>query len=171
MKSKAPLLLMEQMVMLLVFALAAALCLQAFVKSDGLSGDSQDRDRAVTLCQNAAEVVRHSGGNFNKAAETLGLEFGQGSTMFRYYDEDWEPLPFSEGPIPGGGEGYEPAQEGAYLLTIHAVLDTPPGLGKASVCVSETEGKTLFELEVCWQEPLPAAAGPVTEVEIDDGTD
>ena len=40
MRSKAPLLLMEQMVMLLVFALAAALCLQAFVKSDGLSGDS-----------------------------------------------------------------------------------------------------------------------------------
>ena len=47
MRSKAPLLLMEQMVMLAVFALAAALCLQAFVKSDGLSGDSQDRDRAV----------------------------------------------------------------------------------------------------------------------------
>ena len=62
MKSKAPLLLMEQMVMLLVFALAAALCLQAFVKSDGLSGNSEARDRAVTLCQTAAETVRHSGG-------------------------------------------------------------------------------------------------------------
>lgn len=171
MKSKAPLLLMEQMVMLLVFALAAAICLQAFVKSDGLSGDSEARDRAVTLCQTAAEVVRHSGGNFNEAAETLGLEFGQGSTMFRYYDENWEPLPFSEGPIPGGGEGYHPAQEGAYRLTIQAVLgDAQPGLGKASVCVSEAEGKTLFRLEVCWQEPLPAAMGPVTEVEIDDGT-
>ena len=34
MKSKAPLALMEQMVMILVFALAAALCLQAFVKSE-----------------------------------------------------------------------------------------------------------------------------------------
>ena len=30
MRSKAPLMLMEQMVMLLVFALAAAVCLQAF---------------------------------------------------------------------------------------------------------------------------------------------
>ena len=37
MRSKAPLLLMEQMVMLLVFALAAALCVQAFVKSDAIS--------------------------------------------------------------------------------------------------------------------------------------
>ena len=30
--NKTPLLLMEQMIMLLVFALAAAICLQAFVK-------------------------------------------------------------------------------------------------------------------------------------------
>ena len=41
MRSKAPLILMEQMVMLLVFALAAALCLQAFVKSDSLSSRSE----------------------------------------------------------------------------------------------------------------------------------
>ena len=61
MKSKAPLLLMEQMVMLLVFALAAALCLQAFVKSDAVSRRSGDRDRAVVLCQSAAEAIRHTG--------------------------------------------------------------------------------------------------------------
>ena len=160
MRSKAPLLLMEQMVMLLVFALAAALCLQAFVKSDELSRRSEARDRAVTLCQNAAEAVRHSGGNFNEAAETLGLEFGQGSTMFRYYDENWEPLPFSGGPIPDGGEGYHPAQEGVYCLSIHAVLDgAQPGLGKASVCVSKVAGETLFELEVAWQEEVGGHAG------------
>ena len=41
MKSKAPLMLMEQMIMLLVFALAAALCLQAFVKSEQLSSRSE----------------------------------------------------------------------------------------------------------------------------------
>ena len=40
MKSRAPLALMEQMVMLLVFALAAALCLQAFVRSDNISRQS-----------------------------------------------------------------------------------------------------------------------------------
>ena len=45
MRSKAPLVMMEQMVMLLVFALAAALCLQAFVKSDQLSQQGEVRDR------------------------------------------------------------------------------------------------------------------------------
>ena len=51
MKSKAPLLLMEQMVMLLVFALAAALCLQAFVRSEAMSRESEARDHAAVLCQ------------------------------------------------------------------------------------------------------------------------
>ena len=37
MRSKAPLALMEQMVMVLVFALAAALCLQAFALADRIS--------------------------------------------------------------------------------------------------------------------------------------
>ena len=60
MRSKAPLVLMEQMVMLLVFALAAALCMQAFVKSDQLSQQIVDRDQAVSLCQNAAEAIRAS---------------------------------------------------------------------------------------------------------------
>ncbi|RKI63982.1 hypothetical protein D7V91_16925 [bacterium 1xD42-67] len=142
MRSKAPLILMEQMVMLLVFALAAALCLQAFVKSDTLSARSEARDRAVTLCQSAAEIIRSNGSNFNTSAEQLGLEFGQGSTMFRYYDESWEPVP---------------GLEGAYCLSVSGLYDTPPGLGKASVSVSEAEGDTLFELEVAWQEEV----GPI----------
>ena len=160
MRSKAPLILMEQMVMLLVFALASALCLQAFVKSDSLSARSEARDRAVTLCQSTAEVIRQNGSYFNTSAEQLGLEFGQGSTMFRYYDENWEPLPISQGPDPNyEGTLPSPADGAAYCLNIHAVLDAPPGLGKASVCVSEAHGEALFELEVAWQEEVSAHAG------------
>ena len=58
MKSKAPLALMEQIVMLLVFALAAALCLQAFVKSDQISRESQARSNAALAVQNTAETIR-----------------------------------------------------------------------------------------------------------------
>ena len=144
MKSKAPLLLMEQMVMLVVFALAAALCVQAFVRSDAASARNEARDEAVVLCQNAAETIRHSGGNFNEAAEKLGLEFGQGSTMGRYYDENWQPIDFN-----ACGMGAPPA---AYSLNIHGVLDVPAGVGKASVSVSEVDGEVLFESEVAWQE-------------------
>ena len=143
MRSKAPLVLMEQLVMILVFALAAALCLQAFVKSDELSRRIEARDRAVTLCQSIAEVIRRNGSNFNTSAEQLGLEFGQGSTMFRYYDESWEPVP---------------GLEGSYCLSVSGLYDTPPGLGKASVSVSEAEGDTLFEVQVAWQEEVASLA-------------
>ena len=46
MRSKAPLALMEQMVMVLVFALAAALCLQAFALADRISRQNAERDQA-----------------------------------------------------------------------------------------------------------------------------
>lgn len=157
MKSKAPLLLMEQMVMLLVFALAAALCLQAFVKSDSQSRQSEKRDRAAVLCQNAAETIRAADGNFNKAAEQLGLEFGQGSTMYCYYDENWEPVP---GPDGGGSD-----TEWVYRLSVQGQYPDTPGLGKASISVNEErdgEGTPLFEIEVAWQMG--------TFVEVDDGT-
>ncbi len=141
-RSKAPLAMMEQMVMLLVFALAAALCLQAFVKSDEMSKRGEARDRAVTLCQNAAELIRQSGGNFNKVAEQLDLEFGQGSTMYRDYDENWEPLPLNE--------------KGAYTLSISGDYDTIKGLGKASVSLWSEDFGVLFELPVAWQEEVRA---------------
>ena len=57
MKSRAPLALMEQAVMVLVFALAAALCLRAFVLADGISRRVEATDRAVLRA--AAEL----GGN------------------------------------------------------------------------------------------------------------
>ena len=69
MKSKAPLSLMEQMVMLLVFALAAALCLQAF--------------------------VRHSQGDLAAAAELLGGESTQ-ELLWVDYDEQWAPTETGE---------------------------------------------------------------------------
>ena len=62
MKSKAPLVLMEQIIMLLVFALAAAICLQAFIKADALSSANANRDKAVILAQSTAELIRSNEG-------------------------------------------------------------------------------------------------------------
>lgn len=135
MRSKAPLLLMEQMVMLLVFALAAALCLQAFVKSDGLSGDSEARDRAVILCQNAAETIRRFGGESvsQEAARTLGYHYDHG-VLYQEFDEDWEP-----------------AERGAYRLEAEARPAEVPGLREAVVRVTDAGGETIFSIPIAWQ--------------------
>lgn len=73
MKSKVSLQLMEQLVMLLVFALAAALCLQIFVKAGEISEETARYDGAVTLAANAAEVLKATGGDIS-AAEALSRE-------------------------------------------------------------------------------------------------
>lgn len=69
MKHKTSLLLMEQLVMVLVFALAAALCLSAFVKADRISRETVRRDEAVLLAQNAAQVLKATSGDAVRAAE------------------------------------------------------------------------------------------------------
>ena len=72
MKSKAPLSLMEQLIMLLVFALAAALCLQVFVLSGKVSRSSETKSHAVTAVQNAAEVTKSCRGDFESISAILG---------------------------------------------------------------------------------------------------
>ena len=57
-RSKSPLALMEQVIMVLVFALAAAICVEAFVKARTMSIQSRTRDRAVEICESAAEEYK-----------------------------------------------------------------------------------------------------------------
>ena len=61
MKSKASLFLMEQLVMVLVFALAAALCLGVFVRANEISSETARRDKAVIIAQNAAQMLKTTG--------------------------------------------------------------------------------------------------------------
>ena len=141
MKSKAPLALMEQMVMLLVFALAAALCLQAFVKSDEISNTGAARDRAAVLCQSVAEVIRSVGGEpahaLSSAAKRLNCRYDQG-LLWMDYDEDWND-----------------GSEGVYRLTAQAIPSGVPGLRSVRVAV-ERDGELLFELNTAWQVEMSA---------------
>ena len=171
MKSKAPLILMEQMVMLLVFALGAALCLQAFVKSDSLSSRSEARDRAAVEAQNAAETVRHYGGSaqnaLSRAAEDLGAEYSEEFVTFTlFYDEDWDPIPIEErgerAPYYSLWVAANPDPDDPWTVPSRegADLSDPdlPGLQRAAVRVSTGNGNadqmldTLFTIDIAWQE-------------------
>lgn len=68
MKSRTSLVLMEQLVMILVFALAAALCLQVFVKADQLSEEILRQDEAMILARNAAQLLKATGGEGDPAS-------------------------------------------------------------------------------------------------------
>lgn len=60
MKHRASLILMEQLVMVLVFALAAAICLSLFVKAEILSRELTRKEEAVILAQSAAELLKNT---------------------------------------------------------------------------------------------------------------
>ena len=87
MKSKAPLVMMEQIVMVLIFALAAALCLQTFVLSDRISEKTEAKNRAAVECQNVAEIMK--AGGLNKFLECYEPE-QSGEVWKTLFTKDWE---------------------------------------------------------------------------------
>ena len=68
MKNKASLPLMEQLIMILVFAMTAALCLQGFSAANKMSQRQEQMSRAVVLAQNAAETLKGTGGDYRAVA-------------------------------------------------------------------------------------------------------
>lgn len=136
MHSKAPLALMEQILMLLVFALSAALCLQVFALSGKISHGMEDRAFAVTEVRNAVESIKISGGDFEKHAELFGGTAEDGNWK-AFYDEDWKAV--SE-------------KEAVYIVEAVSLETENSLLGAAEVCAFEKNGKELFKLKVAWQE-------------------
>ena len=125
MRGKSPLVIMELCLMLLVFALAAALCLGGFALAEDISAESEARDRAVSLAQSCAEALKAGSGDFAVAAEELGGE--------------WE------------GDSLHLESHG---LTLRARrLAGGHGLpGLASVTVTDGDGVELFAIDCAWQE-------------------
>ena len=137
MKSKAPLTLMELMIMVLVFALSAALCLQVFITADRLSRESSARDQAVLTAENAAETVKHYAGDLENAAKSLGGDVS-GDCLKVYYDAQWNQV----------------AEDGnvAYDVTVELEVPRQKMLGMANVVVKTTDGTELFRIPVAWHE-------------------
>lgn len=58
MNNKTVLSLIEQAVMVLIFSVAAAICLMVFTRADRISSDAADMDAALLMAQNAAEQIK-----------------------------------------------------------------------------------------------------------------
>ena len=136
MRSKAPLALMEQLVMVLVFALAAALCVQAFALSSQLSRRNEAQDRGLLEAQNAAETLKSLHGDCAQAAKSYGGDW-DGSVWTLSLDENWQPC----------------TENAAYRVQITPEDSGDTLLGTATVTVQNADGDTLATLPVAWQVP------------------
>lgn len=126
MKSRASLVLMEQLVMILVFALSAALCLGLFVRADILSRETALQDQAVIHAQNGAETIKACRGDLDRASQLLGGK-GSGDTLT----------------VPCDG----------LTMQIKLVSSEVPGLGMAEITVTNAEeSQPIFSLTTGWQE-------------------
>lgn len=126
MKNRTTLVLMEQLVMILVFALAAAVCLRLFVGADNLSRKTWLQDSAVVLAQNGAETVKATKGDLSEIADALG-----GRTKGESVLVETEEL----------------------RMEIILLPEENPGLGQASVQVLDIlTGAEVFSLHTGWQE-------------------
>ena len=126
MKNKAPLALIELTVMVLIFAVSAALCLQAFVWSDMKSSEIAERDSAILHGETVAEVVKACRGDFDAAAGLL-----EGETA---------------------DDGLRVYFDGELCAQARLAATENPLLGMADITVTDGAGQELFALTVCWQE-------------------
>ena len=124
MRGKSPLVIMELCVMLLVFAIAAALCLGCFALAENISSDAALRDRAGSMARNCAEAIIAGGGDFDRAAELLDCEAGDECLSM---------------------------ERGGLFLSAREVESGHPLLGLARVSVRDGEGRELFALDCPWQ--------------------
>lgn len=133
MRNKSILVLIEHTVMLLVFALAAAVCLRMFAFSDKLSEKYEAVDRAVLAAQNAAELIKQNG--IEGFAELTGAKADGETGWIVFYDENWENTP---------------EKNGKFVLKV-IVTETSEYLFRAEVVVSADTGEELFRLPVAGQ--------------------
>lgn len=131
---RSQLVLMCQIIMVLVFALAAAACVRVFAFTYERSTYNADRDKAVVLVESAAEICKLSGGQLDTVCANMGGSIEEGTLVIRY-DSDWQTA--SKNP--------------RYTLT---VLPSDSGqnlMGTADIFVRNAGGEELFAITVAWQ--------------------
>ncbi len=138
MKNKTPLMLIEQVVMILVLAIASAVCVRAFLWANQKSAAQIEKDNAYICAQSAAELLKHCQGEHFKVANKLDVIL-LGNYLRVNYDENWQICPESS----------------KYVLYSVPIPTENPLLGKERVTVASTDGNILAELEVAYQKEVP----------------
>ncbi|MCI9317544.1 MAG: hypothetical protein HFF67_05835 [Oscillospiraceae bacterium] len=94
--TKSGLFAIELLIAVGIFSLCAAICMGLFVRSEVMSQEAADLNRAVSAARSAAECYKAAGGDLEKTAELTGGGVLDAGTLFIEFDESWQPLPSGE---------------------------------------------------------------------------
>ena len=111
--------------MLCVFAIAAAICIRAFVWSDRKSEYNENLGLAAITVQSAAENMKSTCGSLEKTGDSLGCA----------YSVDGDSLT---------------AELEGYSLSIR-LCDGSEFVGRAEITATDDSGSELIRTTVCWQ--------------------
>lgn len=124
-RSKAPLALMEQIIMILVFALTAAVCLQAFVYSNQLSKEGERQNVAAVYAQEIAEYCKTEKGNMDILCQQLAGE--------------------------KIADGFVVSKPEERMKIVVQLSENSDYIQKAKVSVTSYEGTTYYTMDIAWQ--------------------
>lgn len=124
-RSKAPLALMEQIIMILVFALTAAVCLQAFVYSNNLSEEGDKENLAASHAQEVVETCKMYSGDLDQVQLKLSGERTENGIRV-FYEED-------------------------HMTVVLEITEQSDWLARAKVSVQDEKDKEIFSVDTAWQ--------------------
>jgi len=92
-RSRSTLFLIEQLIVIAVFAICAAACVRIITSAYYTARESRDINNAIHAAESGAECYKAVEGNIGKTASILGGEVGnaQGADVaFVYYNSKWQ---------------------------------------------------------------------------------
>ena len=92
-RSRSTLFLIEQLIVIAVFAVSAAACTGILTSAYFTAMDSRDTSRAILAAENGAESFKATGGDLGKTAQILGGTSGRvdgEAAAIVYFDKQWQ---------------------------------------------------------------------------------
>ena len=143
---KTGLFLMELIIAILFFSLAATICIQLFVKSHMISERSIALNHSILLAQNTAEIFYATNGDLEKTASLLGCGESSGtaaiadsdnaSTLTLFYTDKFDCLDSAE------------AASSVFQQMISLYADSDPALITCHIVISElSSGDVIYSLD------------------------
>lgn len=143
---KTGLFLMELIIAILFFSLAATICIQLFVKSHMISERSIALNHSILLAQNTAEIFYATNGDPEKMTSLLGCGESSGtaaiadsdnaSTLTLFYTDKFDCLDPAE------------AASAVFQQTISLYADSDPALITCHIVISElSSGDVIYSLD------------------------
>jgi hypothetical protein len=91
-RSRSALFLMEQLIVVAVFAVCAAACVRILTESYFIASETRDISNAIHAAESGAECFKAVSGDIEKVAEILGgktIRVDGDAVAIVYYDRNW----------------------------------------------------------------------------------